>query len=141
MSAYIPPSPAVARRARRATGADVRQPTATSASGTTSTVLAPLEYQAINISTPGTYDLVAGLPGKSIQVFALEVFSEVPQDLDLLDGTISFIGGGYIGYPGNTPWLRTNVGEPHWRCSVGNALRLTVSQPGQTSGYVQYRRV
>lgn len=135
----LTPTVDTARRAVRSTGQSIRQPGGTSP-------LAPsappaLESQPISITGAGTFDLVPGYPGQAIHVYELYVFSAVTQDFELWDGATSLTGGPLVAYPANTPLFFLNVGEPHQKCTAGNALRLTTSSAGQTSGFVLYRRV
>lgn len=100
----------------------------------------PYQNAVISQNTVGTHIVIPGASGQQIEVHEIFWFSEVDQDLDWLDGSVSLTGL-LKAWPaqGGTWWPFT--GEPKWTLSAGNALRLSMSAVGQVSGYVKYRMV
>ena len=99
---------------------------------------AELIHAPINLSTSGTHDLVAAVSGMRIAVYELMLWNVTEQDLELFDGSDSLMGP-LNSFPAQFGILLHYVGEPHFRCQLGNALKLSLSAAAQVSGYVLYR--
>lgn len=99
-----------------------------------------IQRAVINQSTATTADVIPGQPGQAIEILEIFCYTDTAMALEWLDGAVSLTGS-LNGWPANSGFFFPNTGEPHWRLTPGNALRLTTGSAGQVSGFVLYRMV
>lgn len=96
-----------------------------------------LQHAVINISAPGTYPIIPAVSGQRIRVFTFFLWSEVDQDLELFDGTLTLTGP-LSSWAMQTGLLLPYTGEAYFELSSGNAFNLTISAAGQVSGFAKF---
>lgn len=98
-----------------------------------------MQHAVINVSAPGTYPIIPAVSGQRIRVFVLFLWSEVAQDLQIFDGTLTLTGL-LKSWALQTGLLLPNTGEPYFDLSPGNAFNLSISAAGQVSGFAKFNQ-
>lgn len=94
----------------------------------------------ISLALAGTWPLAFGVPGMQIEVWAMQLYAQAQNDMQLFDGAIPLTGP-LNQVPNQAGFAWPAGARPHFTLSTGNSLQLTLSTAAQVSGYVQIRYV
>lgn len=100
----------------------------------------PFQHAVINVSAAGTWPVIPGVSGQTIEVLEIMLYTDTSMNLELFEGNRSLTGL-LKSWPAAQGFFFPHTGEPHFRLTAGAAFNLFTSAVGQISGFIRYRQV
>lgn len=99
-----------------------------------------LRHAVIDLSTPGTYEIIVAAPGQAIEIMALFLWSSVDQNLEFFNGSKTLTGP-LTAWPAQQGLLYPFVDQSYFEMDRGMPFSIAFTEAGQLSGWAKFRIV